>query len=150
MANQAIIDQAADFAFSQLEEVENRIETLTLPVRIFLMVYLAQVVIDNGGLEYFFANDFPENPPYRQFVDAYREIGAQDAADAIEKALVYFDFDQPETKLALRQEFVASLAAEASHEFSSLSSRVCENESIWECLEHYAEKNQKAFEVAAS
>ncbi len=41
----------------------------------------AQGIIDNGGFQYFFENDWPENPSYSVFIDSFRRIGAGEAAD---------------------------------------------------------------------
>jgi hypothetical protein len=44
-------------------------------------VVTSQGVIDNGGLQYFFENDWPASVTYSVFSDAYRTIGGIEAAD---------------------------------------------------------------------
>src|SRR3954462_213387 len=56
----------------------------------------AQGIIDNGGFQYFFENDWPENPEYSLFVDAFRRIGAAEAADCIQDAASMFPSSTPQ------------------------------------------------------
>ena len=63
MADRTSLIKAADYAFRRFEEVGEQIDRLSDPLRTFVIVYSAQGLIDNGGLEYFFASDFPGNPP---------------------------------------------------------------------------------------
>ncbi|MBI1423106.1 MAG: DUF4375 domain-containing protein [Gammaproteobacteria bacterium] len=147
MTNFTILDQAANYVFSRLDEVDNHLDALPHPVRTFLTVYLAQTVIEVGGLEYFFTSDFPENPPYRQFINAYREIGAMGTVAALEKSLSFFAFDSPETQPDLRREFIESLPDDASHAFSKLSNQLREDESAWDRLGEYAQQHKAVFRL---
>ena len=147
MTNFTILDQAANYVFSQLDEVDNHLDSLPHPIRTFLTVYLAQTAIEVGGLEYFFTSDFPENPPYRQFINAYSEIGALATAEVLEKSLRFFAFDSPETKPDLRREFIESLPDDASHAFSIMSIQLREDESAWDYLGEYAQKHRDVFEL---
>jgi hypothetical protein len=70
-----IIDKAFKQATTKLKEVGEKIDDLPRSVAIFLIVYSAQGVIDNGGYRYFFESDWPDNPPYSKFYDAYSAIG---------------------------------------------------------------------------
>ena len=67
-------------------------EALPVPLRTLLMVEAAQGMIDSGGLEYFYEADFPNNPAYDVFVQAYRRIGAESAAECIEASALMFPF----------------------------------------------------------
>jgi hypothetical protein len=136
------LDKASDIAFAKLDKVGGNIEALPVPFRTIVIIYSAQGVIDNGGLEYFFESDFPNNPPYKLFIDAYRAIGAKGAADTIEKSLTYFETTQPELNIEMRLKFLESLPDDGSHEFSQLSSRICGDASVWSLLEKYVESIQ--------
>ena len=69
----------------------------------------AQGIIDNGGLQYFFENDWPKNPSYSVFVEAFRRIGAVEAADCIQDAVEMFPFKSPHLDHQMRREFLSSL-----------------------------------------
>jgi hypothetical protein len=64
----------------------------------------AQGIIDNGGFQYFFENDWPENPEYAVFVDAFRRIGAVEAADCIQDAVSMFPSSAPHLDCDMRRE----------------------------------------------
>lgn len=55
-----------------------------------LLVTKVQGMIDKENLDFFFENDWPENPPYSLFSDAFRRIGVTEAADCIEDAVSMF------------------------------------------------------------
>jgi hypothetical protein len=78
----------------------------------------AQGVIDNGGLQYFFENDWPENPPYALFIDAFRRIGAQQAADCIQDAVEMFPSKSPHLDYQMRRDYMDSLRAKEGDEES--------------------------------
>ena len=74
----------------------------------------AQGVIDNGGFHYFFENDWPERPSYSVFVDAFRRIGANEAADCIHDAVEMFPSSNPHLDYQMRREFMNSLREKES------------------------------------
>jgi hypothetical protein len=74
----------------------------------------AQGVIDNGGFQYFFENDWPENPAYSVFMDAFRRIGADEAADCIHDAMEMFPSSNPHLDYQMRREFMDSLREKES------------------------------------
>ena len=71
----------------------------------------AQGVLDNGGLQYFFENDWPQNPPYKVFIDAFRRVGAKEAADWLEDAAAMFPFENPQDDYKRRRQFLDDLKA---------------------------------------
>lgn len=64
--------------------------------RTVVLVVAAQGIIDNGGLSYFFHSNFPDQIPYERFAEAFDNIGASEAGDAIRKALSVFSIEHPE------------------------------------------------------
>ena len=87
MTDDALLDKASEIAFKKLGEAGERMEDLEDPYKTVAIIYSAQGVIDNGGMGYFFENDWPNNPPYSVFADAYERIGRVDAARALRDAL---------------------------------------------------------------
>ena len=71
----------------------------------------AQGIIDNGGFQYFFENDWPENPSYSVFVDAFRRIGAQEAADCLQDAVELFPSTSPHLDYQMRRSYMDALRA---------------------------------------
>lgn len=145
MTERDLLSEAAEYAFARFEAVEERLERLAEPLRTFVIVYSAQAIIDNGGLEYFFSNNFPDNPPYRLFISAYELIGAQQAAQAIDQSLGFFSMDRPERDQAARLAFIESLPEDDTHPFCRLSLQICGDERVWSCLETYVYEQLPAF-----
>jgi hypothetical protein len=107
------------------------------------ILYFVQAMVDNGGFEYVFENDFPFSPPYSVFVSAYRKIGATEAADRLEMAVALFPFEDPHLHPEKRNEFMDSL--DESHELFALGDEVCGNEEIWRLMEAYVRKHRAEF-----
>jgi hypothetical protein len=132
-----------DYAVSRLHAAGGDIAVLPLPLRTLLMVEQAQSIIDNGGLAFFYEADFPNNPPYSAFVDAYRRIGAGEAAACIEQSASLFPFAEPQYFEPLRQVWLEKLGTDP--EFKRLDGRICGDASVWQGLVAYVEKNRDAF-----
>ena len=87
---------------------------------------MAQGIIDNGGFGYFFENDFPDNPPYSVFWEAFRRIGASESSQCLETAADLFPAQRPELDYRMRREYLNSsreMAAGKRDEMDQLSSR---------------------------
>jgi len=80
----------------------------------------AQGIIDNGGLQYFFENDWPERPPYALFVDAFRRIGANEAADCIQDAVQMFPSNSPHLDYEMRGDYMDSLRVKEDDQESTM------------------------------
>jgi hypothetical protein len=140
----SLLDVASDYAFERLNDVGGSVAKLPLSLQTVVVIYSAQGVIDNGGLEYFYENDFPDNPPYSLFVSAYRRIGAVEAANCIEQSAAMFPFPDPHLHQKKRDRF---LDRKASRAFSVLSDRICGDESVWKNLALYVKNNRAAFKL---
>ena len=122
---------------------------LPAPVRTVALVQAAQGVIDNGGLQYFFESDFPGKPDYALFIEAYRAIGADDAARTLAQAVALFPFGSPHMHVKKRNEFLDSFLDEddepVNSPFEPLTKKLCGNKSIWAKLKKYAAEHSTAF-----
>lgn len=56
--------------------------------RVCVMLITAQGIIDNGGFEYFFENEFEGDTDMSDFPRVYEAIGAESSAAAVKEALV--------------------------------------------------------------
>ncbi len=97
------------------------------------LLYVFQGKVDNGGFRYPLETDLPGWPPYSAFVEAYRAIGANEAAKALEEAVAMFPFDHPEYKAEARCEFMSSLEEDSL--FEQLSDKVCGDDTIWKRMD---------------
>ena len=64
--------------------------------RTVILVCAAQGIIEYAGFDHFFRSDLPDQPPYEQIAEAFENIGATEAADAIRMAISVFSIDHPE------------------------------------------------------
>lgn len=104
-----------------------------------------QAIVDNGGFQYLFENDFPLNPPYSKFAEAYRRIGSGQAAERLEKAVAMFPFKNPHLHQHKRLKFMETL--EENSEFFEFGNEVCGDEKVWRDLAQYVEKNATSFPI---
>lgn len=147
MDDNKLLDKAAANVYAKLESLEGNPLKLAHVLQPVAFLYTVQAMIDNGGFRYIFESDFPFSPPYSVFSGAYREIGAEDAADRLDRAVALFRFPSPETNAELRNEFMDRLAED--DEFFALGDAVCGDERVWQLLENYVRLHPAAFELAA-
>jgi hypothetical protein len=142
------LDRAIDYAMAQVA-LAGSLDKLPMPVRTVLLVHNAQGIIDNGGLQYFFESDFPANPPYALFVDAYRAIGADAEATALADAVKLFPFEEPHKHQRRRDEFLEQYLDGGAHRpdspFEPFTDQLCGNKMVWRLLEAYVERNATVF-----
>ena len=93
-------------AQQMLTSVGDDMSRLPESVRIFLLVNGAQGVIDNGGYNYFFRQDWPGNPPYGDFADAYEAIGCIRQAADLRRVALSFPFSEPHLHKEERKAFI--------------------------------------------
>jgi hypothetical protein len=148
MGEKTFLDRAAEYSYKELDRVGGDPTKLNIPLQTVAILYTVQAIIDNGSFQYLFESDFPVNVPYSVFVEAYRRIGALEAADRLEKAVSRFSFDNPHLHQAQRVEFMEGL--EEEDEFFQFGDEVCGDRKIWAALEEYAKKNAAAFPVAVN
>ncbi|MBL8857595.1 MAG: DUF4375 domain-containing protein [Planctomycetes bacterium] len=135
------LESASDLAFARLQQVGGEPSRLQDPFRTVVVVYSAQGVIDNGGLRYFFGNDWPGQPPYSMVADAYRTIGASPEALAIEAGALLFPFPRPERDLVRRCEI---LDATESERIDALDLSM--QSDVWSLLAAYVLEHKEAFD----
>ena len=143
MTEKTFLDCAAEHAFEELERVGGDPDKLDIPLRTVAILYSVQGIIDNGGFQYLFENDFPFDPPYSTFSEAYRRIGAAQNAERLDKAAAMFPFENPHLYQEKRLTFMETLEEDA--EFFELGNQVCGDETVWSALEDYARKNAALF-----
>ena len=91
-----VLDQPAENVYKKLEAVGGNPENLSGTQRPIAILYQVQAMIDNGGIRYPLENDLPFQLPYSKVSDAYRAIGASNAADIFDKAIALIPFPFPE------------------------------------------------------
>lgn len=112
-----LLDRASDEAFARFAAAGEDFSALPDPIKTVVIVCGAQGVIDNGGLDYFYRGDWPGQPPYSTFSEAYRRIGATLAAESIEGTASLFPFAEPHRHKELRRQY---LDGELSPEYLEL------------------------------
>jgi hypothetical protein len=111
----------------------------------FILVYAAQGVIDNGGYRYFFGADWPNNPPYQLFIDAYRAIECENQAKDIERIIASFPFDNPHLHAGRRKQYINDNYDHERGEIKEWGDPLCGDDEIWSKLEAYVIKNKLEF-----
>jgi hypothetical protein len=148
MSEKSFLDRAAEYTYKELGPLGGDPMKLEIPLQTVAILYTVQGIIDNGGFQYLFENDFPASPPYSAFIEAYRRIGAMTAATNLERAVAMFPFEGPHLRQQERRDFMESL--EENNEFFQLGDEVCGDESIWVAMEDYAKNNATSFPISVN
>lgn len=148
MPAKTFLDVAAEFTYKELERIGGDPSKLDIPQQTVAILYSVQAIVDNGGFQYLFENDFPFSPPYSKFIEAYRRIGANQAAERLARAVEMFPFENPHLKQNERLKFMETLNED--NEFFVLGDKVCGDKHIWFALEEYARKNASSFPVSVN
>lgn len=99
------MSSSIDTCFEALARVQE-VKRLDHPCRVVVIVYSAWGLIENGGFQYFFESNFPEEPPYEVFIQAFSSVGLTDIALRFSKLISLFPFDEPHKFPRKRQEFI--------------------------------------------
>jgi hypothetical protein len=127
--------------------VDGDITRLAIPLQTVAVIYSAQGVIDNGGLEYFYESDFNGTPEYSFFAGAYRRIGAEIAATCIEESAAMFPFVDANLYELKRQQWLDKVKEDDSHAFVKLSRKICGDPSVFIKLGEYVAANRDSFQT---
>lgn len=114
------------------------LESASETQRVFVYVYAAQGVIDNGGFQYFFESDWPGKPSYDVFVSAYRGVGLADQAEVLGRAASIFPFPQPHLSMEKRNEYLDA------HGVPKNLDTLCGDRQVWIALVKYAQLHEEA------
>ena len=82
-------------------------------------------LIENGGIEYLFECQLPHQPSYTDIAVAFRNCGAEAAADLLVRAAALLPGERPHLKPGLRQSYLAN----PSGQFKTLAHQA--NELFW-------------------
>ena len=145
MEEDDVLSKAATVVYEELEKVGGNPQMLPPLLQPVAILYTVQAMVDNGGFRYIFEGDFPFTPPYSTFSDAYRQIGANDAADLLDRAVALFPFENPHCNQEARNAFMNEI--DDSHELIELGDRVCGDERIWQLMEKYVMRNAALFGI---
>ncbi len=141
MSDEELLDEVSDIAFDKLTEADDRMEGLEEPYKTVAIVYSAQGIIDNGGLQYFFESDWPNNPPYSIFADAYERIGRVEAAKALRDAAATFGIPNPERDVDARRAYIEANYDEDAFEIRGWNDCICGDEQVWTDLASWVRKH---------
>lgn len=133
------LDATLEAILARLADVGDDVSRLSAADRTVVAVYGAQGVIDNGGLRFFFENNWPAKPPYALFIDAYLRIGAVEVAGLVDRAARRFPFPEPHKHQERRREFMGAL--DEHDEF--FGDDACGDERVWERLEEYVRDSSR-------
>lgn len=139
------IDKALKLAKIKVKKAGGNLNNVQRSVATFTMVYSAQGVIDNGGYRYFFESDWPNNPPYAKFVEAYSAIGCKKQSHDIDRVASTFPFENPHLNKRKRVKFIETNYDEDEFEVKGWGEKLCGDKQVWEKLESYYLENINDF-----
>ena len=102
--DEILLDKVSDELYERVGD--DSIFSLPQVSQVVLVILAAQGYIDNGGFIYFFEGDYPGNPSFAVFADAFRAIGADESAECIEVAVSLFPFPEPHLHGDARRDYL--------------------------------------------
>jgi len=135
-----LVARVSDEVFARLKVDGLEIQDLSPPSSVVAIITCAQGIIDNGGLRYFFERDFPGQPSYGLFVDAYRAIGADSEAQAIAEAVSAFGLSRPELQGRARFRLLEGPVGAQVERFDM---QMCSD--VWRMLDAYIREHETEF-----
>jgi hypothetical protein len=139
------LGQPYDYAIARLAAAGGDLNALPTPLQTLLIVESVQSMLDTGGLEYVYEADFPNNPPYALFVQAYRRIGAHTAAACLEASALLFPFEDPHFFEELRILWLERLRNDPQRAFERLDAQLRADATVWAKLGEYVARHRSAF-----
>jgi len=139
------LDHAHDVASAKLESAGGDIAAVQPPYRTVLAVMAAHGLIENGSMMQFFDSDFPNSPPYTIFIEAYRAIGATNAAACLERAVASFPFEYPEREKEKRVQFINAHYDEKTFTVGIWDHSFVRDENVYRLLLKYVGKHVNEF-----
>jgi hypothetical protein len=144
MDDEQLLAELSDAAFKKMSEVDDDLSRMEEPFKTIALVYSAQGIIDNGGLRYFFENDWPHKPPYSEFADAYERIGRADLANALRSAAASFPIERPELHRDKRRDYIEENYDETTFGVRGWDDRICGDAQVWKDLAAWARAHRRA------
>jgi hypothetical protein len=140
-----LLTKMAEIVFAEVHR-DAPISHLSLPRQVFVRVYVAQGIIDNGSLPYFFSSDFPDASDYSVFSEAYRTIGAIDVSVWLEKAVGLFPSPIPHLDSEVRKRYIQENCSEYKGEMCELGDHIiARSNQVFSLLADYVRKHADDF-----
>jgi hypothetical protein len=140
-----LLAETADVVFADVYR-DAPITHLSPARQVFVRIYVAQPIIDNGSLPYFFGGDFPDSPDYSVYSDAYRAIGADDVAGYLDAAVALFPFSAPHLDLEARKRYIQEHCANYKGGMCELGDRIiAKSDRVFTLLADYVRKHSDDF-----
>ncbi len=135
------------FRFIQRDEKSFSIHKLNRHERTIILIISGQGIIDNGGFQYFFCNNFKEPPDYNWFTQAYNDIGAIECAKAFQEFLDLFPNSKPQFDIEIRRKFMKNkIKPEKNEKIQRLESLFfSKSHENYSKLAIYSRKNKEYF-----
>ncbi|VXC69142.1 hypothetical protein MASSI9I_90328 [Massilia sp. 9I] len=106
-------DRAALLAcYAMLKQPGERLQSVSEPCRTAIIVDTALGIIGNGGFQYFFEANFPDDPDYSLFIEAFDRVGLSEIAQGMATLVTMFPFEAPHQSAERRLRFLETGPAE--------------------------------------
>lgn len=123
---------------------------LSIEWQTYLAVCSHVELIKSGGLPFFFDGNFPGNPDYSIFSEAYRRIGCEDMALWLEEAVALFPFNAPHQNREKRQAYMKEHCSKGTGELCELGYRMMDSAEVaYRHLAEYVRMNRVTFQAGS-
>lgn len=129
--------QGISGCYEVLERANNRLDMLDEPCRTVIIVRTAWGIIENGGFQYFFENNFDGDTEYGVFTQAFRRVGLDEIALRFSKLVNLFPFPNPHESPAKRMDFLDSAPSQFIAVMEELENLIYRGDDIDEILNSF-------------
>jgi len=144
-----VVDFALETVYENSEPDDWSAYELPRPLFVVWAIEKAQETTNNGSFQYFFERDWPGNPLYSIFIDAFREVGAVQTAECLEAAVHEFPFENPHLDCEKRLSYLdesGSSSMSSDSKIDQLGLRVMDlSDDNYAKLAQYIQKNESYF-----
>ena len=130
------MSSSIDTCFEALNKVQ-QVEHLDQSCRMVVIVYSAWGLIGNGGFQYFFESNFPNDPSYEVFTQAFSSVGLTEIAVRFSQLVSLFPFEDPHKFPQKRQKFIDTQPSTFIALMAELEHLVYAHENIEETLNSF-------------
>jgi len=135
--------KALPACYALLERQDNQLELVNEPCRTAIIVDTALGIVGNGGFQYFFEANFPDDPDYGMFADAFRRAGLGEIAQGFSDLVAMFPFAAPHRSVERRLRFLSDCPADFARKMEELENLIYAREDLFSIAEDFLQHSTK-------
>lgn len=129
-----------DACYALLEQQGKQLQLVSEPCRTVIIVDTAFGIIGNGGFQYFFEANFPDDPEYGMFAGAFHRVGLTEIARRFAELVAMFPFEAPHRSPDQRLRFLEACPADFAEAMEQLENLVFDCRDLHAILDDFLQQ----------